>query len=542
MKTFLHFSFILISSACIAQTAPGTSCALNKRSAHAHARVASHSAALADTSIDVRHYKLDLKLSYDFTATAPYYMYKHLQGSVTIKAQNLKDTNHKIHLNLRNAGLTVDSVFVKGVNHTFVHNEDLIQIPLPKSLQKDEVFTITVHYHGLPEATGFGSFIFATHGNPAKPAIHSLSQPYGAADWFPCKNDPSDKADSSEVWITAPSELISVSNGILQGITTQGAYKTYQWKTKYPIAQYLIFIASAQYDLYEDVYHDSTTTKHMPITHYLFPEINTIENKGLMDETNYMMKLFSNRFGPYPFLDEKYGHAIIAIQGGGMEHQTCSSMSDFGSGLVAHELAHQWFGDKITCASWEHIWLNEGFATYAELIYSENKKGRDDYNYIMSLLMASARTAHGSLYVTSTEINEIFSSNRTYHKGAVVLHMLRNIVGDTTFFDILKTYMSSSHAYGNATTEDFQAIAEKVSGQNLDYFFSQWIYGSNYPKYKVGIKIDTVPDNQHMYTVHMRVVQAPTNPNPSFFTMPIKLRITLVDSSYQDIRVFNNQP
>jgi aminopeptidase N len=240
--------------------------------------------------------------------------------------------------------------------------------------------------------------------------------------------------------------------------------------------------------------------------------------------TPLMIKIYSDRFGQYPFLKEKYGHAQFGWRGG-MEHQTCTSLGVFAEDIISHELGHQWFGDDITCKDWHHIWLNEGFATYCTGLYYEAAYGPAAYNSYLESQMVTAQTAVGSIYVQDiSNIDEIFDNARTYSKGSVVLHMLRGIVGDTLFFRILKSYIADSTlTYNVAVTEDFQKIAETVSGLNLEYFFSEWIYGVNYPQYSLTWKY--TPASGNLYNVTLNLSQQ-NNANPSYFTMPVKIKIS----------------
>ncbi len=272
----------------------------------------------------------------------------------------------------------------------------------------------------------------------------------------------------------------------LESITPNGnGTHTYYWKNHYTIANYLISLAITNYTQYDTYYHYSPTDS-MVITNFIYPE-NFNYVKPLVDETDEMIEVFADRYGEYPFIEEKYGHAEYQW-GGAMEHQTCSSMGFWGIGVISHELAHQWYGDMITCKDWHHIWLNEGFATYSEAVYLEARDGKAAYDAQIACEMSYARDAQGTIWVQDiTDVGQIFNGNRSYAKGSCVLHMLRGIVGDSTFFDIMRTYSADpSVSYGVATTEDFQAIAESVYGQDLDYFFQEWIYGENEPTYTVG--------------------------------------------------------
>jgi len=274
----------------------------------------------------------------------------------------------------------------------------------------------------------------------------------------------------------------------------------------------------------------------MPITHFLYPaSLNS--NIAQLNKTPGMIEVYAEKFGEYPFLNEKYGHAQFGW-GGGMEHQTISSMGGFSNGLISHELAHMWYGDKITCKDWHHIWLNEGFATYGEAVIVEALSGTAAYNNQIANEMSAAKNAVGSIWVQDiSSVWEIFNGNRSYAKGCVVLHMLRGIVGDSTFFDILRTYTFDPNvAYGVATTEDFQAVAESVSGLDLDYFFQQWIYGENYPRYSVVWSKHSLGGN--LYNLSLKITQN-VNSNPSYFTMPVQIKVNSATGD-TTITVFND--
>jgi aminopeptidase N len=298
--------------------------------------------------------------------------------------------------------------------------------------------------------------------------------------------------------------------------------KTFKWHNSYPIAQYLLSLAITNYTVYTNYYKYSPVDS-MPVVHHIYPETFHLV-QSVLDKTPLMIKLYSDRFGQYPFLKEKYGHAQFGWSGG-MEHQTCSSMGTFAEDIISHELAHQWFGDKITCKDWHHIWLNEGFATYCTGLYLEAAYGSAYLTSYMQSQMVIAQTAVGSIYVQDiSSVDEIFNSARSYSKGSVVLHMLRGIVGDTLFFRILKSYIADSTlAYNVAVTEDFQRVAEAVSGLNLEYFFNEWIYGVNYPQY--GLTWNYTPASGDLYYVTLNLSQQ-NNSNPSYFTMPVTIKIS----------------
>jgi aminopeptidase N len=270
-------------------------------------------------------------------------------------------------------------------------------------------------------------------------------------------------------------------------------------------------------------YFKYSETDSMPVTHYIYPE-NLATAKQYIEKTPAMLKIFSDKFGLYPFIKEKYGHAQFGWSGG-MEHQTCTSLGGFGDILIAHELSHQWFGDMVTCKTWQDIWLNEGFATFCEGIYTEAISGHDAYVTYMKSKMSSAVSASGSVYVEDiSNVGSIFNTNRSYSKGSVILHMLRGILGDSLFFQAMRTYLHKSDlAYNSVSTSDFQKAVEDVYGSSLDYFFNEWIYGKNYPKYF--ISWSTLSGENSSYITSITVEQT-TNESPSYFTMPVQIKLS----------------
>ena len=474
-----------------------------------------------DATIDVTYYGLDLRLTH-----TP----RYLRGAATITLKSTVANLTTFFLDLNSAttptgeGLRVDSVKAGTTQLTYQFAQNKLTVTPPQPLATGQALTLTVFYQGIPNSRDLGSFRFSTHERTADPAIWSLSEPYGSPDWFPCRDTPADKADSSSVRITAPAQFVSVSNGVLASTTNNAdGTRSYQWRNSYPIAQYLISVALSNYQAYDTPFTYGGRT--MPVTHYIYPEVLPLVRTNL-DLTPRILSLFTARFGPYPFLREKYGHAQFGQGNGGMEHQTISSMEEraLTPGIIAHEMAHQWYGDNITCRDWQNIWLNEGFASYAEAVYAESVSGKTGYQSTMNSFASSARGARGTIYVQDiSNFANIFSSSRSYAKGATVLHMLRGVVGDSTFFRIMRTYTSTpAVAYGTAVTEDFQAVAQQVSGQDLASFFKQWIYGEGYPTYRA-----TITGGASTKTATVRLEQRNTvsATNPASFTMPVQLRI-----------------
>lgn len=465
-----------------------------------------------DNNIDVTYYKLDLTV-----ATDPNY----LRGVVTVNAVCVGSSLSQVTLDLMNS-MVVDSIRVESVSVGFVQQPSTVVITLNRTYAVGELLSLEIAYHGLPATTGFGSFVFTTHSGV--PWIWSLSEPYGARDWWPCKDHPSDKADSVDIRITCRDDFKVGSNGRLAGVIDNGnGTKTWEWAERYPIATYLVSIAITNYVEFSNWFYYSPTDS-MQVLNFVLPE-HLDHGLANLPRAVRMLEIFSGLFGLYPFINEKYGHAEFGW-GGAMEHQTMTSATynAFAEYVVAHELAHQWFGDLITCANWPNIWMNEGFATYCEALYFEQQYGTDRYWQDMTMKMATAKTAVGTIHVQDTSgTSTLFNSALVYRKGASVLHMLRHVLGDSVFFAAMKSYATDPRfQFGIATTDDFREVCETVSGSDLGYFFTQWIHGEKYPQY--GYSWYSSPAGSG-HDVTVRVYQSTGTSNPAFFTMPVDVRL-----------------
>jgi aminopeptidase N len=435
-------------------------------------RLAMPAAPTANYGYDAGFYHLQLKIL-PSTST--------IEGALLMEAKSEAAGLTTVLLDLY-ANMEVLSVGADAV--AFTRSGNVLSLALKNAVPSGEKFRVSVSYRGQPESGGFGAFTFREHAGA--PIIASLSEPYYARVWWPCKDTPTDKADSVQVDLTVPDNLTAVSNGTLENVQTANGWKTFSWKERYPITTYLVSVAVSNYAEFGETFTfgDGTT---MPIRHYVYPE-NLAAAQAQLADTRDMLAFFNWAFGDYPFKKEKYGHAQFAW-GGGMEHQTITSVGSFGDGLIAHEMAHQWFGDLITMKSWQDIWLNEGFATYSEALYFEHRDGKAAYkNYMTN--MSNGIPSTGSVFVRDTSsVSTIFNSGLVYRKGAWVLHMLRYVVGDSNFFRLLRTYVADPrYRFGNATTEDFKNLAEQVSGKELDWFFEQWIYRAGRPELRYAWK------------------------------------------------------
>lgn len=439
----------------------------------------------------------------------------YIKGVATAYFKPVEDDFQTLHFDLSDA-LTIDSVVYHGQQLASSFSEAFIlKIDLPAAVGNGVLDSITVYYQGEPVSTGFGTFIKATHNGT--PVLWTLSEPYGSRDWWPCKHDLNDKIDSMDIFVHTPVAYRAASNGKLVGEWQDGNEKIYHWKHRYPIPAYLVAVAVTDYAVYSDwVPHPEGDIE---VLNYVFPEnLNTAmaQTADIVE----IMQLFNDISGLYPFADEKYGHAQFGW-GGGMEHQTMSFMGGFSYNLQAHELAHQWFGDKVTCGSWEDIWLNEGFATYWTALTAEflgNPQGWTDWK--TSRIAQICAVPDGSVWVNdTTNIGRIFSSRLSYSKGGFLLHMLRWKLGDDDFFQATRNYLNDpALSFGYAHTDDLQSHLENQSGQDLEEFFEDWFYGQGYPSYNLLW-------DYHDDLFFMIADQAQSHPSVSFFEMPLPVRL-----------------
>lgn len=455
-------------------------------------------------SYDLTYHKLQLEVD-----PAKHY----IKGEVTSTFKALENID-AITFDLSDQ-LKVASVTKEGEALTFTQEANELKINFTKAVCESSENTVVIKYEGTPNKNKGGEgFVTTTHNN--EPALYTLSEPYGARDWWPCKQDLNDKIDQIDVIITAPKKYKAISNGMELAEEKKGNLVTTHWQHNYPIPAYLIAIAVTNYETY------SHTVEHnghsFDIVNYVYPESRK-KAEEYTKVTVDIMNLFQDLFGDYPFKDEKYGHAEFAY-GGGMEHSTISFMGNFSRSLIAHELAHQWFGNKVTCDSWNNIWLNEGFATYLSGLVENHFDGEEDFIIWKRGKIADVTSSrNGSVYVSDDKLDNvgrIFSSRLSYNKGAMVLHMLRNKLGDDVFFQAVRNYLNDEElAYGYANTDQLQAHFEKTSGKDLNEFFQDWIYGEGYPSY------DVAWHQANESELKIKMNQAQSNKKVDFFEMNV---------------------
>ena len=410
-------------------------------------------------AVDVKHYLINLDL---------YPEQKKIFGDVTISLKINDKQSDRFEINLYD-NFKISDINVNGERADYKQAEKVLSI-LKKNKEIDSA-DIRIKYEGTPKSLGFGSFNFEEVDGHLQ--TYTLSEPIFASTWFPCIDLPDDKA-LLDIYVTNDSSNISLSNGKLIDVKSNKARRTYHWKTFYPIATYLIAVYSGNYKTFSEKYR-SISGDTLNLSYYALPK--NIENakKDFSGHTSYI-KVFEELFGPYPFIKEKYSVAEFWWQGGAMENQTLTGIGSnyiiglrLSTDMLIHELSHHWWGDAVTPKTWKDIWLNEGFATYSEALYWEKQAG---FSALQSTLSAKfGKFDHGTLYNPG---NALFGP-LVYNKGGWVLHMLRKEVGDGVFFKILKEYFLK-YKYGNASTEDFKNLCERISKKNLNQFFNQWIY------------------------------------------------------------------
>ena len=475
---------------------------------------------------DVIHYDLDL------TANN---MNTNLAGTVKMTA-----------IANENIDTVIFELFPSYTINTLLVNQNTAQyswretgIHCKVNVKKGEKFTISTSYSGkAPDQSTnpLGGAGYSQKQSPSwkKNVSWTLSEPFSAYEWFPCKQSLTDKIDSVSVKITVPDSCMAGSNGLLQNITSlPNNQKCFYWKHLQPIDYYLISFSVANYTDYSFYAHPKDADSIL-IQNYVYP--NALSKfKNQIDNTADFIDYFSDIYSLYPFHKEKYGHCMAPISGG-MEHQTMTTLGYFDDELVAHELAHQWWGNHVTCGSWSDIWLNEGFATYSEYLMlaklfpgSEKGKLNNIHNSVLSV-------SNGSTWVNdSLNENSIFSRELVYNKGAAIIHTLRYIIqNDELFFQALRNFQSE-FSFKTAIAIDFKKSIEKTTGIDLTNYFNEWYYGEGYPTYSA--KIYQKSDNSS----ELIITQKTSAPNVTpLFTNPVDIRIRRTNNTDTIIRIAIN--
>jgi aminopeptidase N len=494
-------------------------------------------------SIDVKHYKLQLQLTPNEFGTGGV-----ISGSVTINGLAVGPVN-SISIDAQSI-LTIDSVTLDGNPTNFRRNNSRIIVDLLAPMRAGSPFTTVIQYHGAGSGSSpiGGGLLFTRHGPNGTPVMATHSEPFGAPLWWPCIDNPADKA-TAEIEVTVPEGNQVASNGVLDRVQPNADQTvTYFWREDSPLSTYLVSVAATNYERFGDSYTALDGVTRMPLVYYVYPEhLDLARLKfGIVRPA---MEIYAGLFGEYPFLREKYGMAEFPF-GGAMEHQTITSISSSSVGSVTsnnqativHELAHHWWGDLVTMKTWDDIWLNEGFATYSEVLFFEHFAGVDpgdllSRSYDDGIVDGALRGT-----VIAEDPDSPFNDNGAiYRKGGWVLHMLRHVMGDQKFFSALKQY-AIRYAFSNASTRDFQQVCEEFYGSSLEWFFRQWIYTPGRPIYKVSVDISAA-EQQGNYNVTVVLKQKQTQEIPgrgsATYIMPLDITTHYSDGS-SDTRIVVN--
>jgi aminopeptidase N len=481
-------------------------------------------------SFDVLKYKLDINLFQCYKTPFPKTF--TAREVITFRVDSALDI---IHLNANNQSLVIDSVRLAGTSYS--HTANMLSIVLDRKYQPGEVVNVRICYHHNDiKDNGF----YVSQGY-----VFTDSPPEGARKWLPCWDRPSDKA-TWELNARVPLTVRLGSTGILADSTISADTLTYHWISDIPVSTYLItFTSSINFQVHKKYWHKlSDPSDSIPVRIYY----KTGENLAIIDSSIIpMTNFFAEKFGEYPF--EKIGFATLnsSFTWGGMENQSMVNLMPTGYNdvnLIAHEHSHQWFGDLITCGTWADIWLNEGFGTYCQNLWLEHSMGYDSYKYNMNNL-ANYYLSHNPgwpLYhpewaIQTPGAGSLYNTAISYDKGACVLFQLRYVLGDSVFFKLMHAYASdTSLMFKNAFTQDFVEKASLVSGQDLDWFFDEWVFAPNHPVYQNTFDIDSLGGGSWRVSLILNQTQA----NPAFFKMPVQFLISFSDETDTIIQVVND--
>jgi aminopeptidase N len=473
---------------------------------------------------DVHFYSLDISMTNLSTNVA---------GTAEIHATASVDLDSALFELFQSLAIT--EIRVNGSPVVFSRNNSAVKAPV--NALTGDAFVIAIDYNGTPPnattnplgGSGMSNDNSPTWGNQV---TWSLSEPFSAYEWFPCKQSLTDKADSCAVKITVPDSCKAGSNGILENVVDVGNQKMrYEWKHRHPIDYYLISVSIAEYIEYNVFANPVGAPAPILIQNYIYNNPGTLPNfQAEIEETAAFLELYYELYGPYPFEDEKYGHCMAPISGG-MEHQTMTTQGFFEKGLTSHELGHQWWGDNVTCASWADIWVNEGFASYSEYLMLEHLyPAEKDQNMLDAHTDVMTQTGGSVWVLDSLNESRIFSGRLTYNKGSALVHTLRFMLNDDAlFFNAFRDFQNT-FADSVAKGTDIRDALATASGIDLTDVFDQWYFGEGYPTYSA--RWNLVGNDLYMEITHTasKAVVTPT------FTNPIEVRFSRTGAPDTTIR------
>ncbi|RJP22965.1 MAG: hypothetical protein C4527_21165 [Candidatus Omnitrophota bacterium] len=478
-----------------------------------------------DRSVDFEHMRLEIKV---------FMSEKRIEGTIHYRFRPLHDNVRQIRFDAEEMKIqAVQSPSGRDVKWN--HADNALHVTFPAPLAYGQETEIAIQYAASPAEGMY--FTDSKHVYPQNPdQLYTLVEPYWSSRWYPCVDYPNDRM-VTEMIVTAPKEFDTLSNGLLVKSIESGEWRTDHWKQEIPHVVYLVSLVVGKFDVVKDEW------RGVPVEYYV-EKGRGADARPSMGKTPEMIECFSNYYGcPYPY--EKYAQVAVRYFGaGGMEHTTATTLHEFAvideearldhdeDWLIAHELAHQWFGDYVTCKSWGELWLNEGFATYSECIWAEHVGGRDLYldhlwDDMKSYIGSSRHYTRAIVTNQFDDADEMFDSH-SYPKAGCVLHMLRDQLGDVLFRKCLSNYLSR-FAPGLVDTDDFMEIIEETTGRPMDRFFEQWIYRPGHPK--IQVTHEWLPESKRVkLTVKQTQTRAEGEPP---FAFPLEVEI---DSASESIR------
>lgn len=480
MSRLLIIAFLLLALSVKAQSPlDHVGC---KHHAHSHQGLQARSQVSADfMPVRIKSQELRVTLNPD---------QRYIAGEVEY-VLSLSSFRQELAVDLDQA-LRVDSVW--SPTGAIAFRQNALQLWLNRGAagwQADSLYRFTIRYAGVPPVNpnGFGSFMTAKHGPDSVPVLWTLSQPYGCRDWWPAFQALGIRADTTRLVANIPKGMRIGGPGLLKQIDTISNRVVYHWEHSYSMPPYLLGLAVSEYEVLEQRIPIAGTNDTVYVLDYVYREDTAYAFLKLRELLPPMLQRFSDLFGPYPYLREKYGHMQISIFSGGMEHSTMSSMGSWDYSLMVHELAHQWFGNMVTCASWRDIWVNEGFATWMVSLCLEDLLDNGFWwpGWKRLTRESAWRVPQGSIYVRDTALTTtIFFQRLTYHKASFVLHALRYQLGDSAVFAGLRNYLNDpALQWAFATTEHIRFHLEQASGKDLRNYFDRYIYGEGYPRFRL---------------------------------------------------------
>lgn len=481
-----------------------------------------------EKDFDILKYNLELDLFNNYQQPYPH----SFDGKLEIEFKAL-DEVAQLKLNASSFSMMINNV--SGEDISFQHKSDTLYVKFNKPIKKNSIRRITIKYHHNDVIDGA---FFVKDG-----MLFTNNAPQGARKWFPCFDHPSDKA-LFELKAKTPADVLLGSNGLLVDSTKIADTIFYNWKTVYPLSTYLVVISSKKNYQLDEIEWNSLTGRKIPVRFYWNEGENQSALNLIKSITPQMMDYFSELLCDYPF--EKNGYATLneLFIFGGMENQTLISLCKdcWNEELVAHEFAHQWFGNLITLKTWSDVWLNEGFATFAEGLWIEHRFGEDAYKQFMAVQAERFFQAEDKFPIFNTDwrdkvpdINKLYNGPIIYAKASAVLHMLRYVLGDSVFFNALKSYTNDPELqFGNISTEEFISKIINYTGKDLGWYFNQWLAGTYYPVYKNFYSI-TQTDSEFI----VDLVFTQENKENIYYQMPFQIKILFDDGTTVEEILFN---